>query len=61
MRAEAVPFLMSLELVPIKASSKFQTPVPKVTSAAAYAVLDPVSNPSVAIDCIAIGTDFLRD
>jgi hypothetical protein len=53
--AEAVPFLISLELVPIRASSIFQTPVPKVTSAAAYAVFDPVSKPSVAIDCVAIG------
>ena len=34
-RAEAVPFFISLVLVPIKASSIFQTPVPNVTSAAA--------------------------
>jgi hypothetical protein len=34
-RAEAVPFLTSLVLVPIRASFMFQTPVPNVTSAAA--------------------------
>jgi hypothetical protein len=34
-RAEAVPFLTSLVLVPMRASLMFQTPVPRVTSAAA--------------------------
>ena len=53
--AHATPSFLSLLLVPIRALLKFQLPVDKVTSAAAYEVFDPVSNPStvtVAADTV---------
>lgn len=46
-RAALEPVLTSELLVPISASLKFQTPVPRVTLAAAYDVLVPASNPSL--------------
>src|SRR5262249_42650772 len=49
MRADCAPVLTSVLKVPINASLKFHVPVPSVTSAAAYEVLVPVSNPSLRV------------
>src|SRR6185503_20757337 len=60
MRAEKAPVFLSVERLPVSASSMNHEPVPSVTLAAAYAVLPPASKPSLSGAIVAVVREIVR-
>src|ERR1051326_9282541 len=60
MRADHAPVFLSVERLPVSASSMNHDPVPSVTLPAAYAVLPPASNPSLSGVIVAVVRETVR-
>src|SRR5437667_8623576 len=58
-RAEYDPVFLSVERLPVSASSMYQEPVPSVTFAAAYAVFPPASKPSLSGVMVAVVSEIV--